>query len=85
MTNLAAPTYIKIVLLYLYHMDETTVKRTKSAINGLLDVEQFWIDSAPEYTLSQEDIARLLKKLTKVRDTVDKIIGTVEKRARTSN
>lgn len=66
-------------------MDETTVKRTKSAINGLLDVEQFWIDSAPEYTLSQEDIAKLLKKLTKVRDTVDKIIGTVEKRARTAD
>ncbi|MCL7475531.1 MAG: DUF2100 domain-containing protein [Methanosarcinales archaeon] len=63
-------------------MDETTVKRTKSAINGLLDVEQFWIDSAPEYDLSQEDIGKLLKKLAKVQDTVDKISKSVEKKVR---
>ncbi|MBW6518855.1 MAG: DUF2100 domain-containing protein [ANME-2 cluster archaeon] len=66
-------------------MDETTVKRTKSAINGLLDVEQFWIDSAPEYDLSQEDIDKLLKKLAKVQDTVDKISKSVEKKVRTAD
>jgi hypothetical protein len=64
-------------------MDETTVKRTKSAINGLLDVEQFWIDSAPEYNLSQQDITKVLKKLAKVRDNVDKISKSVEEMVRT--
>ena len=64
-------------------MDETTVKRTKSAINGLLDVEQFWIDFAPEYNLSEQDIAKVLKKLGKVRDNVDKITGSVKEMVKT--
>lgn len=62
-------------------MDEATINRTKAVINALLDVEQYWIDSAPEYNLTQKDIAKLQKKLKKARDNIDKIAKSVEEKA----
>lgn len=78
MTNLAAPLYIIILFHSMYSMDETTVNRTKSAINSLLDVYQVWIQYAPEYHLSEQDILKLQKKLTKARENIDKIYKTTE-------
>ncbi|MDF1558486.1 MAG: hypothetical protein P1P80_10005 [ANME-2 cluster archaeon] len=64
-------------------MDETTVKRTKSAINLMLDVFQTWIDTVPEYDITQKDIAKLQKKLKKAQENIEKIQKTVEEKAKT--
>ena len=54
-------------------MNETTINRTKSAINALLDIEQLWIENVPEYKLSQRDLVSLKKKLVRARDNIQKI------------
>lgn len=61
-------------------MDKTTVTRTKSAINALLDVYQYWIDFAPEYNLTKQDILKLQKKLKQSQDNIEKIYHTSEAR-----
>lgn len=59
-------------------MDETTVLRTKSAINLLLDVYQVWIESTPDYDMSEKDITKLQKKLVKAKENIDKIYKATE-------
>lgn len=54
-------------------MDETTINRTKSAINALLDIQQLWIENVPEYKLSPRDLVTLKKKLVRAQDNIQKI------------
>lgn len=54
-------------------MDETTVNRTKAAINALIDVEQLWIEHTPDYHLSPRELLLLKKRLERARDNIQKI------------
>ncbi len=54
-------------------MNETTVNRTKSAINALIDIEQLWIENTPTYNLTTQDLLILKKRLERVIDNVNKI------------
>lgn len=54
-------------------MDETTINRTKSAINALIDIEQLWIETTPEYNLSTRELVVLKKKLVRAQDNIKKI------------
>lgn len=54
-------------------MDETTINRTKSAINALIDIEQLWIENTPEYNLSARELVVLKKKLVRAQDNIKKI------------
>lgn len=54
-------------------MNETTINRTKSAINALLDIQQLWIENVPEYKLSQRDLVALKKRLVRAQDNIQKI------------
>ena len=54
-------------------MDETTINRTKSAINALIDIEQLWIENTPEYNLSTRELVVLKKKLVRAQDNIKKI------------
>ncbi|RNI15011.1 hypothetical protein EFE42_02650 [Methanohalophilus sp. RSK] len=59
-------------------MDENTLNRTKSAIDALIDVQQFWIDNVPEYNLSDQDLVKLKKRLKRAMDNVQKIYNENE-------
>lgn len=54
-------------------MDETTINRTKSAINALIDIEQLWIETTPQYNLSPRELVVLKKKLVRAQDNIKKI------------
>ncbi len=54
-------------------MDETTINRTKSAIDALVEVQQLWIDNVPEYDLSDRDLLVLKKRLNRAMDNIQKI------------
>ncbi len=54
-------------------MDETTVNRTKAALNALIDIEQLWIENTPDYKLSTQDLVILKKRLERVTENVSKI------------
>jgi hypothetical protein len=54
-------------------MDETTINRTKSAIDALIEVQQLWIDNVPEYNLSDRDLLVLKKRLNRAMDNIQKI------------
>ncbi|MCD4800449.1 MAG: hypothetical protein K8R01_02510 [Methanococcoides sp.] len=54
-------------------MDATTINRTKSAIDALIEVQQLWIDNVPEYDLSDRELLILKKRLTRAIDNVQKI------------
>ncbi|MFQ6062366.1 MAG: hypothetical protein ACE5J9_04230 [Methanosarcinales archaeon] len=54
-------------------MNETTVNRTKAAINALIDIEQLWINNAPTYNLSAQDLLTLKKRLEKAKVQIEKI------------
>jgi len=56
-----------------YSMDATTINRTKSAIDALIEVQQLWIDNVPEYDLSDRELLILKKRLTRAIDNVQKI------------
>ncbi|MBP2031262.1 hypothetical protein J2755_002225 [Methanohalophilus levihalophilus] len=59
-------------------MDETTLNRTKSAIDALIDVQQLWIENVPEYNLSDQDLIKLKKRLKRAMDNVQKIYNENE-------
>ena len=61
-------------------MDKTTVAQTKTAINALLDVYQYWIDYAPEYNLSEKDLLKLQKKLTTAQTNIEKMYQASEEK-----
>jgi hypothetical protein len=61
-------------------MDKTTVSQTKTAINALLDVYQYWIDYAPEYNLSEKDILKLQKKLKTAQTNIEKMYQASEEK-----
>ncbi len=54
-------------------MDENTVKRTKAAINALIDIEQLWIENTPDYKLSTQELVILKKRLERAMENVSKI------------
>lgn len=54
-------------------MDATTINRTKSAIDALIEVQQLWIDNVPEYELSDRELVLLKKRLNRAMDNVRKI------------
>ncbi len=54
-------------------MDENTVKRTKAAINALIDIEQLWIENTPDYRLSTQELVILKKRLERAMENVSKI------------
>ncbi|MEL4305044.1 hypothetical protein [Methanococcoides sp. LMO-2] len=54
-------------------MDATTINRTKSAIDALIEVQQLWIDNVPEYELSDRELVVLKKRLNRAMDNVRKI------------
>ena len=54
-------------------MDETTINRTKSAIDALIEIQQLWIDYVPQYDLSDQDLVKLKKRLKRAIDNVQKI------------
>ena len=61
-------------------MDETTINRTKSAIDALIEIQQLWIEYVPQYDLSDQDLVKLKKRLTRAIDNVQKIYdGNEEK------
>lgn len=61
-------------------MDETTLNRTKSAIDALIDIQQLWIDNVPEYDLSDQDLIKLKKRLKRAMDNVQKIYNENEEK-----
>ena len=61
-------------------MDETTVNRTKAAIDALIDVQQLWIENVPEYNLSDQELLKLKKRLTRAMDNIQKIYNENEKK-----
>jgi len=54
-------------------MNETTVNRTKAGINALIDIEQLWINNAPTYNLSAQDLFTLKKRLERAKENIEKI------------
>ena len=54
-------------------MDETTINRTKSAIDALIEIQQLWINYVPQYDLSDQDLVKLKKRLKRAIDNVQKI------------
>ncbi|AKB84728.1 hypothetical protein [Methanococcoides methylutens] len=54
-------------------MDATTINRTKSAIDALIEVQQLWIDNVPEYELSDRELVVLKKRLNRAMDNIQKI------------
>jgi hypothetical protein len=54
-------------------MDENTINRTKAAINALIDVEQLWIESTPNYNLSIQELLVLKKRLERASENVSRI------------
>ncbi len=54
-------------------MDENTIKRTKAAINALIDIEQLWIENTPNYNLSTQELLVLKKRLERTMENVSKI------------
>ena len=54
-------------------MDETTINRTKSAVDALIEIQQLWIQYVPQYDLSDQDLVKLKKRLTRALDNVQKI------------
>ncbi len=54
-------------------MDESTINRTKAAINALIDVEQLWIENTPNYNLSTQELVVLKKRLERAMENVSKI------------
>ena len=54
-------------------MDETTINRTKSAVDALIEIQQLWIEYVPQYDLSDQDLVKLKKRLTRAIDNVQKI------------
>ncbi|MDW7732678.1 MAG: hypothetical protein SCH66_09660 [Methanolobus sp.] len=60
-------------------MDATTINRTKSAIDALIEVQQLWIDNVPEYDLSDRDLLVLKKRLNRAMDNIQKIYKDNEK------
>lgn len=54
-------------------MDESTINRTKAAINALIDIEQLWIENTPNYKLSAQELVVLKKRLERVMENVSKI------------
>lgn len=54
-------------------MDETTINRTKSAVDALIEIQQLWIEYVPQYDLSDQDLVKLKKRLTRALDNVQKI------------
>lgn len=54
-------------------MDESTVNRTKAAINALIDVEQLWIENTPDYNLSKQDLVVLKKRLERAMENISRI------------
>ena len=61
-------------------MDETTVNRTKAAIDALIDVQQLWIENVPEYNLSDQELLKLKKRLTRAMDNIQKIYNENEEK-----
>lgn len=61
-------------------MDETTLNRTKSAIDALIEVQQLWIDNVPDYDLSDRELLVLKKRLTRAMDSVSKIYADNEEK-----
>ncbi len=56
-------------------MDESTINRTKAAINALIDIEQLWIENTPDYKLSSQELVILKKRLERVIENASKIYG----------
>lgn len=54
-------------------MDESTINRTKAAINALIDIEQLWIENTPNYNLSTQELLVLKKRLERASENVSKI------------
>ncbi|WP_135612658.1 hypothetical protein [Methanococcoides sp. AM1] len=54
-------------------MDATTINRTKSAVDALIEVQQLWIDNVPEYDLSDRELVLLKKRLNRAMDNIRKI------------
>ena len=54
-------------------MDETTINRTKSATDALIEIQQLWIQYVPQYDLSDQDLVKLKKRLNRALDNVQKI------------
>ena len=73
MANFAALTYIIHWSGICNNMDETTINRTKSAIDALIEIQQLWIDYVPQYDLSDQDLVKLKKRLKRAIDNVQKI------------
>lgn len=54
-------------------MTEASVNRTKSALNALIDVEQLWIGSTPDYKLTSQELLVLKKRLERALENIQKI------------
>ncbi|MDO9516492.1 MAG: hypothetical protein Q7J10_00420 [Methanosarcinaceae archaeon] len=54
-------------------MDETTINRTKAAIDALIEIQHLWIQYVPQYDLSDQDLVKLKKRLQRALDNVQKI------------
>ncbi len=54
-------------------MDENTVKRTKAALNALIDIEQLWIENTPNYNLSTQELVMLKKRLEQAMNNLSRI------------
>ena len=61
-------------------MDETTINRTKSAIDALIEIQQLWIQYVPQYDLSDQDLVKLKKRLKRAIDNVQKIYNDNEEK-----
>ncbi|MBW6469832.1 MAG: hypothetical protein K0A90_01250 [Methanosarcinaceae archaeon] len=59
-------------------MDETTINRTKAAIDALIEIQQLWIQYVPQYDLSDQDLIKLKKRLQRALDNVQKIYDDSE-------
>jgi len=54
------------------------VRHTREVINALIEVEQIWRKTAPDYELSSEDTEKVVELLSKVKMSVDLILKSVQ-------
>lgn len=54
-------------------MNENTIKRTKAALNALIDIEQLWIENTPNYDLSLQELVLLKKRLERAMSNISMI------------
>ena len=47
---------------------------TREAISNLIEVEQLWIESTPDYELNDHQKKKLKKKLEKTKERINRIL-----------